>query len=169
MESDNQHIRLVALKLIESLKSDIFSLDSLKWFKVEFKLKVLQDSKMNKAQKEKKEENQSKDSDLDKEEERLKSLSIQEDAPTSNSVLSQNGTSQDSDIKDHEIAVDTEIDQLSAWLQEFAYRREKVPNPYLSYSGVIQCIKSITEPDDCSEILQQFSKFWEETNMLLDI
>lgn len=185
--------RAQVLATVESLKNDIFSVDSLKSFKVEFKLKFLQECKVNRLLKEKQvtkpegtldsPENVHTQTSNDFQDETLPVHTTQKAAigdlsqtdltePENTATRNMESVTGNQGVilpcADQNADAD-ELDELSNWIEEFTVRREKVPNPYLSYSNLIQVLNINKTDKSCNEMLEKYSAFWEQCNSLLDV
>lgn len=148
-------VKASAIEAVGRLKADIFSTESLKSFKVDFKLKVLQERRASqtmkgKRDKEIKENNEEIEDHVNDPAEQIKALTLEESQKDSGSVKS---------------AEEEEIEQLKNWVEKFTDLNEKVPNPYLSYSNLVQYLNANNE--DGGRMLEQYTTFWEEVNAQL--
>lgn len=169
--------------LIEALKCDIFSLESLKSFKVEFKLKVMQENKLNQIS-QRQNENQQEvikvESDNSKEiktsesePQQLQEVLDQEGLESKNTNIvcspddSRKSPSTEAVLKECKSVEEDELEILTKWLRDFKEKREKVPNPYLSYSHLLQYLKSL-KTDEHTELIEKYQTFWEESTSSID-
>lgn len=149
LKADVSTISGLVVSLIDSLKSDIFCPEALKSFKVDFKLKLLVDT-------------------TDKRNVMKTTDETNDSKPVQNIVTDQ----LDSLSLEETSALDSktcdEREELSKWVSEFKEKREKVPNPYLSYSHLVQVLATIRANSNSSEDHDKFSKFWEQSTAAVD-
>lgn len=166
----DENVCASAVSLIYSLKSDIFSPESLKSFKVDFKLKILQDKKLNQTSKK---EVTVLDKPIEPQAESCDPADVLHSLSLSDTASQANPTDEvsvcDSTKGETKPMHVDEMEELWNWVRNFKERREQVPNPYLSYSNLVQILTALKSSSDFSSYQENFTKFWEETNHALDI
>lgn len=148
-DSIDESVRSLGLETIDVVKSDIFSVEALTWFKNKFQLEVLQKTVKNEVSL------SDKDRSLDAHKvEACDDDSTPSDKMAALTIIDQNDKSVTPEGDGSKSL--TQVEELKTAIEEFIEARESVPNPYLSYSHLNQYLNSTAN----AGLLEEYSNLW---------